>query len=77
MLLEEETVRIDEFVPPADTTIADELREPEGPEGETVAETDKLPDKPLTLVRTMLEVEEEPAGTDKDPGLAVTVKSTT
>ncbi len=73
----EETVRTEEADPFADKTIEDGLREAEGPEGETVAARDRLPDNPLTLVRTTLEVEEDPAGTDTDPGVAETVKSTT
>ncbi len=74
---EEETVRTEEPDPFADKTTTDGLREAEGPEGETVTARDRLPDNPLTLVRTTLEVEEDPAGTGNDPGEAETVKSTT
>ena len=73
----EETVRTEEPDPFADKTIAEGLTAAEGPEGETVAVRDRLPDSPLTLVRKILELEEEPAGTDNDPGVAETVKSTT
>ncbi len=77
MLLKEEIVRTDDPDPPAGNATVDELREGMGPEGETVAVRDRLPESPLTLVKEMLELEEVPAGIDKDAGLAEIVKSTT
>ncbi len=77
MLLREEIVSTDDPDPPAGKATVEELREGMGPEGEIVAVRDRLPESPLTLVKEMLELEEVPAGTDKDPGLAEIVKSTT
>ncbi len=63
--------------PPGDNEIVDALREETGPEGEMVEARERLPDSSLTLVRTRLEMEEAPGGTDREAGLAEIVKSTT
>ena len=76
-MLGADTSRMDELVPPADRATDVGVRNVDGPEGATVVERDKLPDSPLTLVKIMVEFEEEPAGMDKDPWFAETVKSTT
>ncbi len=77
MLLGEETVRIDDPKPPGDNEIVDALRKETTPEGETVEVRESLPDSQLTVVRTRLELEEAPGGTEREAGLAEIAKSTT
>ena len=72
----EETVSVEEPDPPADNTTLDGLRDGTGPEGETVAVRERLPARPLMLVREMVELEEVPARPDTTLGLADIEKST-
>ncbi len=77
MLLVVENVRLDVPEPPADRATADGFKDIVGPEGDTVALRDTLPDRPLTLDRVMLEFAEVPGGAESVLGLADRVKSTT
>ncbi len=76
-MLGEEIVRTEDPEPLGDRATVDGLRDGKGPEGETVTLRDKLPDNPLRLVSVMLELEDVPAGTDREPGLTEIAKSTT
>src|SRR5437867_12878723 len=76
-LVGDETVRIEEPVPPAGRETVNGLRDKVSPVGETVGVRDRFPDSPLTLVRIMFELEEVPAGTDMKLGLADIMKPTT
>ncbi len=58
--MEEETVRVDDPDPPEDRTTLVGLREGASPEGETVAESATVPEKPLRLARLIVEVPDDP-----------------
>ncbi len=77
VLLCEETVSVDDPDPPGDKETVNGLRVGTGPDGEMLAVSDRLPVSPLILVKDIVELEDVPAGTDRDPGLAEIVKSTT
>jgi hypothetical protein len=76
-LLVEEKVSVEVPEDPLDNATEDGLRATVGPEGETVAVSDMLPDSPLTLESVMLELAEVPGGVESELGLATIVKSTT
>jgi len=73
----EEIVRTDDADPPGDKRTLDGLREVVGPEGETVAVMETLPERPLMLVIVRLELDAVPIGILREPGLAEMLKSTT
>ena len=72
----ENTVRVEDPDPPGERVTVDGLRESVGPEGEMIAARDRLPDSPLMLVKAMVELEEDPGGTDRDVELGEILKST-
>ncbi len=76
-MLGEVTVRMEETEPPANRVMVDGFRDATGPDGETVAATDRVPVRPLMPVSVMVELDAVPAGMDKVLGLADIVKSTT
>jgi hypothetical protein len=71
------TVKIVEPDPPAGTRTLVELRATEGPKGETEPDKNTVLEKPLMLPRLMVAMPDCPAGIDKEPGLALMLKSTT
>ncbi len=77
VLLGEEMVRVEVPDPPADNATVVGLRDERGPEGETVVVRERLPVRPLILVKEIVELEEVPARSDREPGLAEILKSTT
>jgi len=76
-LLVEEKVRVEAPVPELASTTVDGFDDTEGPDGDAVALSKILPDKPLTLDKVMVEFAEVPGGAVIEPGLAEIVKSTT
>ena len=77
MPLVEEKIRVEAPEDPLDNAIVVGLRVTVGPEGETVAVSDTLPDSPLTLDSVMVEFADVPGGAESEFGLATIVKSTT
>ncbi len=75
MELDVDIVKIEDPVPPAVRVKLAGLREIAGPEGETVAVSATVPEKPFRLARDMVEVVDEPAVTIRLVGLALTEKS--
>ena len=77
MLLEVEKVRVEVPELPLDNATVNGFSDVVGPEGETLAVRDTLPDSPFTLDKVMLEFAEVPGGVESKFGLAEIVKSTT
>ena len=76
-LLDEEKVRVEvPVLEPASKTVVG-FNDTEGPDGDAVALSEILPDKPLTLDRVMVEFADVPGGAVSEPGPAEIVKSTT
>ncbi len=55
-----DTVIVDATLPPADNETDMGLSEMPGPEGDIVSVKLRIPEKPLTLVNIMVELDEEP-----------------
>ncbi len=73
-LVLELTVSVDVFVPPLVRTILEGFRDAVRPDGETFAERETVPAKPLRLMRVMVDVAEEPDWAITVAGLAETPK---
>ncbi len=69
------TVRVDVPDPPEISVMLPGLREAVGPDGETAADSETVPAKPLRLCSAIVDVAEEPAVKLSDVGLAAMVKS--
>jgi len=69
------TFRVAIPVPPEFKTTLAGLRLATGPDGETDAETLRVPEKPFRLLKVIVEVPEEPAGMLSEVGFADSVKS--
>jgi len=76
-LIVEEKVRVEVPVPELASTTVDGFNDTEGPDGDAVALSEILPDRPLTLDKVMVEFADVPGGAVSELGLAETVKSTT
>ena len=76
-LLAEEKMRVEVPVPELASTSVDGFNDNEGPDGDTVALREILPDKPLTLDKVMVEFADVPGGAVSELGLAEMVKSMT
>ncbi len=74
-IVEEPTVRVEEAEPPEERETLPGLRDRLRPEGEPEAESVTEPAKLFRLVRAIVDVDDEPAGTVKLPGLAEMLKS--
>jgi hypothetical protein len=71
------TVRIEVPVPLDVTVTLFGLRAGAGPDGKTEAERNTVFEKPLMLPRLIVAVPDCPAGTGREEGLALMLKSTT
>ena len=76
-LLVDENVRVEVPVPELESTIVDGFTVSEGPDGDTVALSETLPDNPLMLERLIVEFADVPGGAVNETGFAETEKSTT
>ncbi len=56
-----ETVRVEAPVPPEERVMSVAVKEVVGPEGDTPAEMDTVPEKPFRLVNVTVDVTEPPA----------------
>ena len=70
-------MRVDVAELPAVRVMVDGFREIVGPDGETVALSETLPESPLMLAMVIVEFPVTPGGAVRVAGLAETVKSTT
>jgi hypothetical protein len=76
-LLVEEKVRVEVPVPELARTTVEGFTVSEGPDGDTVALIETLPDNPLMLVSVMVEFADVPGEAVSEPGLREIEKSTT
>lgn len=66
-----ETVRIDVVVPPDERLTLEGLSEADGPEGEDVADSVTVPEKPFRLESVIVLVPDEPCESESEDGLSV------
>jgi hypothetical protein len=70
-------VKMEEPDPPAGTRTLFGLSATEGPKGKTEPDSSTVFEKPLMLPTAIVDVPDWPAGIAREPGLALTLKSTT
>ncbi len=76
-LVVEEKARAEVPVPPPASTTVEGFTDSEGPDGDTVALSETLPDNPLMLDKVIVEFADVPGGAVSELGLAEIEKSTT